>query len=78
MSLLLYFICSISLEPVCDIGFDKDENEGGYQSMLFLRSFVCIIFLIATDKVRYFMEVGRKGMRKEGDTAGIRIKMSDK
>lgn len=70
-SILLRFICSTSLEPVYDIGFDKDENEGGYQSMLFVRSFVCIIFMIATDKVRYSTEDGRKGMRKGGGTAGI-------
>ena len=67
MSLLLRFICSISL-PVCDIGFDKDENEGGYQSMLFVRSFVCIIFMIATDKVRYSMRDGQEGKRDSGNT----------
>lgn len=64
MSLLLHFICSISLEPVCDIGFDKDENEGSYQSMLFLRSFVCII-LIATDKVITSWKSGEKGCERK-------------
>lgn len=49
--------------------------------MAFIRSFVCIIFMIAADKVRYSIARGRKGrkeMRKGGDAEGIRIEMSDK
>lgn len=42
--------------------------------MAFVRSFVCIISVIATDKVRYSMVPGRTERREAegGDAAGIR------